>query len=246
VLRGIQIEKVVKKFPGKVAVDGVDLTVDKGEIVALLGSNGAGKTTLLNMIAGFLVPNEGTISVEGMNHFDHYKEIRNRLGYLTNGMALYDKFSVKESLKYLGDLRNIDAKKIDLRTIELVEKLEMGEFITKKFPDLSSGQKQRALIAATIFHDPSILIFDEVTSSLDVLTCRSIMEFLKEERDRGKAILYSTHILSEAEYISDRVSIIHEGKIMKNTNCAELMQEYGCTNMTEAFYRVVSGYKGVA
>lgn len=242
----IEIKNLTKKFPGKVAVDNLSLEVPYGQITALLGSNGAGKSTTLNMIVGFLRPTSGEVLVSEMNTYTHLDQIKCRIGYLGTEMSLYEKLSVKESWEYFAKLRGLNLATCQKTVEKLVNYFEIGDFVHKKFPDLSSGQKQKALIVAAILHDPEILIFDEVTASLDVLTCRMIMNFLKEERARGKAILFSTHILSEVEYLSDRVAIIHDGKLRDMTTSKKLLEKHQVSNLTDAMYFAVKDYQKVA
>ncbi|MEI8347035.1 MAG: ABC transporter ATP-binding protein, partial [Pseudomonadota bacterium] len=242
----IEIVELTKKFPGKLAVDHLNLEIPYGQITALLGSNGAGKTTTLNMIVGFLRPDSGIVRIGGKDNFTNLIEAKRKIGYLGTEMALYEKFSVKECWEFFAKLRGLDRVALQERIKKWVDYFEMGDFLDKKFHELSSGQKQKSLIVSSILHDPEILIFDEVTASLDVLTCRLIMNFLKEEKSRGKAVLFSTHILSEVEYLSDQVAILHEGKLRDVTTSANLLQKHNVTNLTDAFYFAVKDYKEAA
>ncbi|MGB0452380.1 MAG: ABC transporter ATP-binding protein [Bacteriovoracaceae bacterium] len=245
-MKAIVLKNLTKKFLDVTAVDDLSLKVGYGEVVALLGSNGAGKTTTLNMITGFLTPNFGEVLInEKWNHKNHYREIKNEVGYLTGSMQLYDKFSIKECLLFLADLRSLEKDFVSKRMEELVQLFQMESYLKKKFSELSSGQKQRALIAATILHDPRILILDEITANLDVPSARLIMDFLKLEKERGKAILFSTHILSEAEYLSDQIAIIHNGKVMEKTTSSEFKQKFGVTNLTDAFCDAIESFNKV-
>ncbi|MBF0360558.1 MAG: ABC transporter ATP-binding protein [Oligoflexia bacterium] len=242
----IEIRGLSKNFHDKAAVINLDLDVCYGEITALLGSNGAGKTTTINMIVGFLQATEGKISISGLNLQEekNHLKVKNLLGHMGTEMALYEKFSVKESWELFASLRKIEKKSFKKRIDYLMELFEIDGFQNKRYNELSSGQKQKSLIVATVLHDPPILIFDEVTASLDVITSRSIMDFIKMERSRGKAILFSTHILSEVEYLCDKVAILHEGKLRDVTNPQELMKKHQVSNMTDAFYYAIKNYKG--
>jgi sodium transport system ATP-binding protein len=243
-MSALELKNISKSFLDKTAVEDVSFKVEYGEVLALLGSNGAGKTTTLNMIAGFLMPSSGEVLVNGQwNHAKHNKEIKNTIGYLTSNMRLYEKFSIRECLQFLGKLRDIEKKQIKIRIEELCELFEIGDYVDKKFQELSSGQKQRSLIAATLLHDPKILILDEITASLDVPTARLIMDFLKKEKSKGKAILFSTHILTEAEYLSDQMAIIHDGRIMDQCSASDFMAKHNSNNMTDAFCEAVLKYK---
>jgi sodium transport system ATP-binding protein len=238
-MTAISIKNLHKQFQETTAVKDISFEIPYGEITALLGSNGAGKSTTLNMIAGILLPTSGTIEFEGKNFKDHYKEIKSELGYLTCDMALYETFSVLETLELLGELKGFNKKKVKNRIEELVEQFSLKEILSKHYSELSSGQKQRSLIAASIVHDPKVLIFDEVTASLDLVISKDIMDFLKVEKERGKAIIFSTHILSEVEYLSDRILMIERGKLVKETNYRDLIEESNSKNITEAFYKAL-------
>lgn len=238
-MSAIIIKKLHKRFQDNVAVDDISFDIPYGKITALLGSNGAGKSTTLNMIAGILIPTSGTIEFGGKNFNDHYKEIKSNLGYLTCDMALYESFSVLETLQLLGELKGFTRKRTMDRIEELVDRFSLAEILEKHYSELSSGQKQRSLISASIIHDPDILIFDEVTASLDLIISKNIMDFLKEEKERGKAIIFSTHILSEVEYLSDRILMIEKGKLVKETDYRELIRSSNSKNITEAFYKAL-------
>ncbi|MBT3983309.1 MAG: ABC transporter ATP-binding protein [Bacteriovoracaceae bacterium] len=238
-MSAITIKNLSKKFQDTVAVDDISFEIPFGEVTALLGSNGAGKSTTLNMIAGILLPTSGTIEFSGKTFEKNYKEVKTNLGYLTCDMALYETFSVLETLRLLGDLKGFSQKKTNDRIEQLAEQFSLGEILEKHYSELSSGQKQRSLISASIIHDPEILIFDEVTASLDLVVSKDIMDFLKAEKERGKAIIFSTHILSEVEYLSDRILMIEKGILVKETNHQELLESSNSTNLTEAFYKAL-------
>lgn len=238
-MTAIKVQNLKKLFSDHIAVNDVSFEVPYGKITALLGANGAGKSTSLNMIAGIMLPSSGKIEIGGLNYENHYKEIKKKLGYLTSDMALYESFSVFESLKFLGELKGYTPSKILDRANQLCEVFNLHEIMDKYYSELSSGQKQRSLISASIFHDPEILIFDEVTASLDLVISKSIMDFLKAEKERGKAVLFSTHILSEVEYISDRILMIKKGSLVSETTYQELISSTGAKNLTDAFYQVL-------
>lgn len=242
----IKVSNLHKTFIDYRAVEDVSFEVPFGKITALLGSNGAGKSTILNMIAGIMIPTSGDIKISGLNFGNHYKEIKNKVGYLTSDMCLYNSLTVEENLKLFGDLKGFSKNRINHRIKELIEGLELHEFIDKHFSELSSGQKQRALISTSILHDPEILIFDEVTASLDIVISKSIMDFLKKEKEKGKAVLFSTHILSEVEYISDRILMIKKGCLVSETTYNDLLVQTGALTLTEAFFEVLKDVKVAA
>ena len=228
-------EGLVKHFGPVAAVDGVGLTVSAGEVVGLLGPNGAGKTTTLRMLAGILTPDAGTVSVGGLDIHDRPLEAKRRLGFLSGDTQLYQRLSTREVLQYFGRLYGMADPLIEARTAQLEDELEMQEFAGRPCGTLSSGQKQRANIARAFLHDPDLLILDEPTVALDVISGQFIVESIRRQRDAGRAVLFSTHIMSEAEYLCDRILLMHRGRIIDEGVLDDLLARSGCRNLTDAF-----------
>jgi sodium transport system ATP-binding protein len=228
-------EGLVKHFGPVAAVDGVSLTVSAGEVVGLLGPNGAGKTTTLRMLAGILTPDAGSVSVGGLDIHDRPLDAKRRLGFLSGDTQLYQRLSTREVLRYFGRLYGMADPLIEARTAQLVEELEMHEFAGRPCGTLSSGQKQRANIARAFLHDPELLILDEPTVALDVISGQFIVESIRRQRDAGRAVLFSTHIMSEAEYLCDRILLLHRGRIIDEGVLDDLLARSGCRNLTDAF-----------
>jgi sodium transport system ATP-binding protein len=228
-------EGLVKRFGPVAAVDGVSLTVSAGEVVGLLGPNGAGKTTTLRMLAGILTPDAGGVCVGGLDIHDRPLDAKRRLGFLSGDTQLYQRLTTREVLRYFGRLYGMADPLIEARTAQLVEELEMGEFANRPCGTLSSGQKQRANIARAFLHGPELLILDEPTVALDVISGQFIVESIRRERDAGRAVLFSTHIMSEAEYLCDRILLMHRGRIIDEGVLDDLLARSGCRNLTDAF-----------
>jgi sodium transport system ATP-binding protein len=236
----IEVESIIKIFLGKKAVDNISFSIPFGKITALLGSNGAGKSTTLNIVTGIMNPTSGNVVIDGMTYEKNYKDIKQKMGFLTCDMALYETLSVYECLKLFGGLKGMSRVKINDRIEELSTQFEIRDFMDKHFGELSSGQKKRSLIACSVIHDPQILIFDEVTASLDVVIAKQVMDFLIGEKKKGKAVIFATHILSEVEYISDHILMIEHGKLIKSTTYPQLVAETGAKNLTEAFCQAIA------
>ena len=222
------------------AVDGISLAVGKGEIVGILGPNGAGKTTLLRMMSKLMKPTSGTVSIRiGEREITDDIEIKRHIGYLSNNTKLYGRFSAVELLRMLGVLYGMEKDAVEKKIEEINDILSMGEFIDNRIEKLSTGQTQRASIARCIIHDPEVYIFDEPTLGLDILSSAAIIDFMKKEREAGKTILYSTHYMEEAEYLCDRIIMIHQGRIISEGTPAELKYKTGKENLRDVFEQLI-------
>jgi sodium transport system ATP-binding protein len=226
---------LAKDFGDFSAVRQIDLTVGAGEIVGLLGPNGAGKTTTLRMLAGILTPTGGEISVAGIDLRAQPLEAKRRIGFLSGDTQLYQRLTPREVLFYFGRLYGMEEQRITRRADQLISELEMTAFAGRPCRTLSSGEKQRANIARAFLHEPDIVILDEPTTSLDVISGRFIIEAIRRERAAARAILFSTHIMSEAEYLCDRICLLHEGRIVDGGTTREILERSGRTNLTDAF-----------
>jgi sodium transport system ATP-binding protein len=226
---------LVKRFDRVIAVDGVSLTVAPGEVLGLLGPNGAGKTTTLRMLAGILPPTEGTVKIAGIDVAVDPLPAKQKIGFLSGDTQLYQRLTPREVLAYFGRLYSMDEGTLARRIDELVRDLEMTSFASRPCATLSAGQKQRANIARAFLHDPDLLILDEPTTALDVLSGRFIVESIRKKRADGKAILFSTHIMSEAEYLCDRIALLHQGRAVDTGTLGELLERSATRNLTDAF-----------
>lgn len=222
------------------AVDGISLAVRTGEIVGILGPNGAGKTTLLRMMSKLMRPTSGMVSIRiGDKEIADDIEIKRHIGYLSNNTKLYGRFSTAEFLGMLGTLYGMDKEAVEKKTREISDILSMGEFIDNRIEKLSTGQTQRASIARCLIHDPEVYIFDEPTLGLDIISSAAIIDFMKKEREAGKTILYSTHYMEEAEYLCDRIVMIHQGKIISEGTSEQLKQENGQDSLRDVFAQLM-------
>ena len=242
----IQAEELVKLFPTpdgaqKKAVNGLTFGVQRGEIYGLLGPNGAGKTTTLRMLSGLIRPTRGRALLNGYDVATETMRVKHSIGFLTANTGLYQRLSPRELLKYFADLHGLDEKVAAKRVEELIRWLRMDEFADLRCGSLSTGQRQRTSIARALVADPPILILDEPTLGLDVLTNRLILDFIRKQREIGKTILLSTHYLDEAENLCDRIGLIHRGRLVAEGSLEALRSEFGESRLTEIFLRVVGG-----
>jgi len=226
---------LVKQFGPLMAVDGVSLEVRAGEVVGLLGPNGAGKTTTLRMLVGILTPTSGEVCVNGVALHQNLLAAKQRIGFLSGDTQLYQRLTPREVLRYFGRLYRLDETQLDARIGRLVRDLEMESFAERPCRTLSSGQKQRANIARAFLHEPDVLILDEPTAALDVVSGQFITEAIRRERAAGRAVLFSTHIMSEVEYLCDRIYLLHQGRITDGGTLQEILAHTGCQNLTDAF-----------
>jgi sodium transport system ATP-binding protein len=232
-------ENLTKRFGSVTAVDGVSLTVRPGEIVGLLGPNGAGKTTTLRMIAGILTPDEGRVRIDGLDVRSSPLEAKQRIGFLSGDTQLYQRMTPREMLGYFGRLYGMDQGRLAARMARLIEELEMSGFAGRLCGTLSSGQKQRANIARAFLHEPSLLVLDEPTASLDIVSGQFIIESIRSQRAGGRAVLFSTHIMGEAEYLCDRIVLLHQGRVLDEGALPELLERSGRSNLTDAFLSLI-------
>ena len=221
------------------AVKGATFTVAPGEVFGLLGPNGAGKTTLLRMLGTIISPTSGHCWIGDVRTDEAKDDIRKDIGFLSGNTKLYGRLTASEVLFYFGRLYSMDDALIQSRIDELAEMLDMTPFLNRRCEALSTGQTQKVSIARVILHDPKVLILDEPTMGLDIMTSRAILEFILHARGRGHSIIFSTHYMTEAEMLCDRVGLIHAGELLATGTKEELYATSGAANLQEAFLNLV-------
>ena len=226
------------------AVDNVSFVCKPGQIYGLLGANGAGKTTTLRMLATILEPTDGTAVVCGHDVVDEPHKVRANVGFLSAATALYPRLTSREMVEYFGRLNGLDEGTLKKRADEIFSRLDMNSFRDRRCDKLSTGMKQKTSIARTLIHDPQVMIFDEPTLGLDIMTARTIIDFIRECRQRGKTVIFSTHVMSEVEKLCDVVGIIESGKLLAEGSLGELRDHYSQYDLEEIFVSVVGPYQG--
>ena len=240
----LEVKEIYKNFKSHKkgivkAVQGISFNVKPGRIFGLLGPNGAGKTTTLRIIATLLSPSKGDVLYNGKSIYTEKIEHRKRLGFVSGNTGLYDRLKPEEIVQYFGQLTGIDKKTINDRFNDIVELLDMKSILNKHCGKMSTGEKQKVSIARMMITNPDILILDEPTLGLDVLTSKTIVDFINESKKRGKTIILSTHILSEAEYLCDDIGIIHEGKLIYNGTLAKIFTNYPQQSLENIFLNLI-------
>ncbi|MBQ9513000.1 MAG: ABC transporter ATP-binding protein [Lachnospiraceae bacterium] len=223
------------------ALNGVSLKAETGQILGVLGPNGAGKTTLLRILGFLMEPVSGEVVLTGADgeRVTQLKECKRRISYLSENTKLYPKFLAREVLRLVGRLYGAQEAELENRIEEISSLLNMNTFIDGRIEKLSTGQKQRISIARCLVADPEIYILDEPTLGLDVLSAQIIVDFMKQEKARGKTVLYSTHYMEEAQALCDHVVILNAGEIIRSGSPAELMSETATDNLRDAFFALI-------
>ena len=221
-------------------VDDVSFTVEKGRIFGLLGPNGAGKTTLMQMIATLLEPTSGIVSICGLDTKASAQEIRKRIGFLTTEIKLDPLSTPNQLFDFFSELYDIPKEKIASHKQESFARFGIEPFANKRIAELSTGMKQKISIVISLIHDPQVIIFDEPTNGLDILTSRQVMDYLLELREKGCCVLLSTHIFSVAEQLCDEIAILVDGKIVDQGSAKELAEKTGSRTFEEAFFKLYS------
>jgi sodium transport system ATP-binding protein len=242
----IETFKLTKIFQDKKrgpirAVDNLSFRCEAGKIYGLLGANGAGKTTTLRLLATILQPTSGTAKIAGHDICTEPANVRAVVGFLSTATALYARLTAREMVEYFGHLNGMNGSALKDRVDQLVDKLGIGEFADRRCDKLSTGMKQKVSIARTIVHDPQVMIFDEPTVGLDVIAARNIVDFIRECRNMGKTVIFSTHVMREAEKLCDTIAIIHNGAILGSGSLQQLQDQHSLEDLEDIFIKLAGG-----
>ena len=244
----ISVDRLTKSFVdlkrGEVAaLDAATFKVYPGEVFGLLGPNGAGKTTCLRILSTVLKPTGGTATVAGYNVATQSGEVRRNIGFMSGNTGIYDRMTAWELVEYYGRLYGIPEEQLQERLEGIFETLQMNEIRDVLGSKMSTGMKQKVSIARTIVHDPPVLIFDEPTSGLDVLVAREVLKKIELLRDKGKCIIFSTHIMREVEKLCKRIAVIHKGRILAQGTLSEMTAEYDQPDVEELFFELIQRHE---
>ncbi|HBO42720.1 MAG TPA: ABC transporter ATP-binding protein [Planctomycetaceae bacterium] len=240
----IQVDGLTKHYSDLrrgqlIAVDGISFHASEGQIYGLLGPNGAGKTTTLRILSTVLRPTGGRATINGYDVLTQAAQVRRQIGFMSANTAVYDRMTAWEMVEYFARLHGLEGDLLRERMEGVFERLQMNEIRDLLGSKMSTGMKQKVSIARSIVHDPPVLIFDEATAGLDVLVARALLNTVAELRDQGKCIIYSTHIMREAEKLCDRIGIIHHGKLLAEGMLDDLREQHGEHDLEELFFKLI-------
>ena len=240
----LEVLNLSKKYKNLQAVNKINFSVASGEIVGLLGENGAGKTTTLRMLATMVKPTEGTAKINNYDIIEESSKVRGEIGILFGGeVGLYDRLTTAENIRYFAQLNGMTKEEAEKSINELSDILGMKEFINRRVGKFSRGMKQKVAIARSIVHKPSVMLFDEPSTGLDVTASRMVQDFIFQCKKDNKAIIFSSHSMSEVERLCDRILIIHKGRIIEEGTIAKLKEKYRSNDMEKIFMDLVGDKK---
>jgi len=241
----IKVSNLHKSFGKVKAVRGISFEVRDGEITGLLGPNGAGKTTTLRMLYSLLPPDEGEIRIDGLDPTRDAMAIKQTLGVVPDSRGLYTRMSARENIVYYGELHGMSRKDIGERIEELVETLDMADFIERRTEGFSQGQRVKVAIARAMVHRPQTVLLDEPSNGLDVMSTRALRRYILGLKEAGHSVVLSTHIMQEVAALCDRIIIIANGQIAADGSARELLEKSGCDSLEDAFVRLIGSEEGL-
>ena len=235
----INVSNLSKNFGQYKALNKVSFNVKAGEVYGLLGPNGAGKTTTLRILATLLKADSGTAHINGFDIKSQSEAVRSCIGVVNGGMGLYDRLTGHEILHYFAKLYGLGKAATDKRIKDLDGLLNLGDALAKRSNSFSTGMKQKIVIARAVLHDPAIIFFDEASSGLDVMARRAVLDFVKAYPSEARAVIYSTHVMSEVEELCDRVGIIYQGSLIAEDSVPNLIEQTQTSSLEQAFFKLV-------
>jgi len=241
----IVVRNLRKSFGEVKAVNGVSFEARDGEITGLLGPNGAGKTTTLRMLYSLLPPDAGEILIDGLDPTRDAMEIKRTLGVVPDHRGLYARLTARENISYYGELHGMSRRQIAQRIGQLVETLDMADFIDRRTEGFSQGQQVKVAIARAMVHEPQTVLLDEPSNGLDVMSTRALRDYVRGLRSAGRSVVLSTHIMQEVAALCDRIVIIAKGEVAADGTAAELLQRTGCDSLEDAFVRLIGSDEGL-
>jgi sodium transport system ATP-binding protein len=245
----IVVESLVKAFGRHrdiVAVNGVTFTALDGAITGLLGPNGAGKTTLLRMLATLIPPDAGRATIDGHDIVTGRAKVRNRIGVLSDARGLYVRLTARENIRYYARLHGLGGARLETRIDGLLQQLGLIELADRRAQGFSQGERMKVAIARALVHDPSVILLDEPTNGLDIMSIRALRDLLRKLRTDGKCILFSTHVMQEVAALCDTIVIVGHGRVVADGSGAQLLRDSAQTTLEDAFVTLLGSGEGLA
>ena len=242
----IEVRDLYKAFGEVRAVNGVSFTARDGEITGLLGPNGAGKTTTLRMLYTLMKPDAGQVLVDGVDAYTDALAVRRRLGVLPDARGLYKRLTAAENIDYFGRLHGMDPALLARRREALIDGLEMRDIASRRTEGFSQGQRVKTAIARALVHDPRNVLLDEPTNGLDVMATRAMRRFMRQLKDEGRCVLFSSHIMQEVAALCDRIVVIAHGRVVADETPAALLAQTGESSLEDAFVKIIGTDEGLA
>ena len=242
----IEVHDLHKAFGAVKAVNGVSFAARDGEITGLLGPNGAGKTTTLRMLYTLMKPDAGNVLIDGMDVEHDAPAVRRRLGVLPDARGLYKRLTATENIDYFGRLHGMSSDLLARRREVLIDALEMRDIADRRTEGFSQGQRVKTAIARALIHDPRNVLLDEPTNGLDVMATRAMRRFMRQLRDEGRCVLFSSHIMQEVAALCDRIVVIAQGRVVADETPAALLAQTGQATLEDAFVSIIGTDEGLA
>jgi len=234
----IEVKDLKKSFGKVIALDGASFSAKDGKITALLGPNGAGKSTCLRILSTIIKPSSGEATVSGFDVLKDSFEVRKQIGVLPHNSGIYSRLNATENIEYYGQLHGIQAEELKEKTESLLEQLQMKDFCLRPAEGYSQGQKIKVALARALIHDPLNILLDEPSSGLDIMATRALRDIINSLKDRGKCILFSSHIMQEVETLCEDIVIINKGVVKFNGTIDEFRNHSGSQDLEEAFLKI--------
>ena len=235
----IEVRSLHKRFGEVVAVDDVSFSAGDGVVTGLLGPNGAGKTTTLRMLTTLITPDRGEARIDGLPIAENPLEARRRIGVLPDARGLYPRLTAREHIEYAGELHGIAAKTLQPRIESLLDLLDMRAIADRRADGFSHGERVKVALARALVHEPRNVMLDEPTNGLDVMSTRAVRELIRQLKDRGKCVLFSSHVMQEVSALCDRIVIIARGRVLADGTPDEIRARAGIDDLEDAFVRLL-------
>ena len=241
----IVVNELRKRFGTVVAVDGVSFRAEDGRITGLLGPNGAGKTTTLRMVSTLVRPDSGTAIIDGAAIVEEPQTVRARIGVLPDARGLYPRLTARENLRYFGELQDLDKHRIERRIETLVDRLDMKSIVDRRVHGFSQGEQAKVAIARALMHEPRNVLLDEPTNGLDVMSTRAMRGIIRELREEGRTVVFSSHVMQEVSALCDTIYVIAHGRVVAHGTADELREQTGKDTLEDAFVAVIGSGEGL-